>query len=161
MTVETSHLASGPYLGDGSTTLFQRTFAIYTDQDVVVTVDGHRRTAGVRILAPEQAEGDVEIIPAPEEGAVIWLTRHTIINQQTNYTSQSAVSPEQIESDLDKGILIAQEQQDALDRSLKVAVGQQGLTVQRLPQGIIHADAHGNLVDGGTVSGAQSAAQQS
>ena len=151
MTVESTTPISGPYTGNGVTTRFQREFRINKAGDLVVTVDGTEVTSGFTVLDPTLATGDVEFAKAPDAGVEIYLTRRTSINQKTDYSLQGAVSPEQVERDLDKTTLINQELNRDRDRSLKVPIGSTGPTILIPPENhYLIADADGNLVDGGT-----------
>ena len=152
MTVQPNAPISGPYLGNGVTVRFPRTFAIYETADLVVSVDGQEITTGFTVLTPQAPTGEVVFDDAPANKVEIFFTRRTSIDQETQYSAQGAVSPKQVERDLDKTTLIAQELSRDLERSVKAPIGVSAPTITaQLAEGhFFTADADGNLVDGGS-----------
>ena len=106
----------------------------------------------------------MEFATAPPTGQRIFLTRRTPIVQNTDYSSQGAVSPEQVERDLDYRTLVEQENNGVSGRALTFPIGSSGRTIAEIPAGSYYVtDEEGNLVEGGnnaTITGAQAAGNQ-
>ena len=136
MTVSSSTNRNGPYSGNGSTTVFARTFLV-TDADhlkVYQTISGVTTevTSGITKDGIGSTSGNVTFDTAPATGATITLIRETPLTQETDYSAQGAVSTTQVETDLDLSAMRVQDQQEALGRSIKVSVGS-ALTNLELP----------------------------
>lgn len=165
MTVETTTVLSGPFTGNGTTTRFPRGFPIDDAAHVVVEVDGAVVTTGYTVHDADQATGDVEFATAPAVDAVIYLTRETPAQQDTDYSSQGTVSPEQIEADLDRRTLVEQELRRDLDRTIKVPLGGTGTQIADMDEGqIVVSGPNNTLIAGGStdlITNAQTYAQTS
>lgn len=114
------------YTGNGSTTVFARTFLV-TDLDhlkVYTTTDGvtSEVTSGITKDGEGAATGNVTFDTAPASGVTVTLIREVPLTQETDYVAQGAVSAETIESDLDLSAMRLQDLQEELDRSLKVSL---------------------------------------
>ena len=118
------------YTGDGTTTVFAYTFKIFDDDDITVilrtdatggetvqtkttdyTVSGVGNTAG----------GNITFGTAPASGITVVLIRETAQTQTTDYTPNDPFPAASHEDALDKLTLIVQDQQEALDRSIKIS----------------------------------------
>lgn len=113
MTVSSTNARSGPYTGNGITTVFPRDFYI-ADEDqlqVFVTVDGVRSEvlSGISKDSIGQASGNVTFSTAPASGTIIELIRTTSLLQSSDYNNQGRVQPEVIEGDLDYAAMRDQE----------------------------------------------------
>lgn len=149
MTIEANDVISGPFVGNGEATRFPRDFSIGDASHVEVTLDGVLQSSGYTVLDPEQTSGDIEFNIAPATGVEIYFTRNTPVLQDTDYSSQGAVSPEQIESDLDYRTRVEQEYQRDLNRTLKVAIGSSGFNVEAGSSGTVpQFNEDGDLVEG-------------
>ena len=150
MTIEASTVISGPYTGNGVTTNFSRTFSVGDGDHVVVQVDGVAVASGYTVNTPESFPADVVFDTAPASGVEIILTRTTPQVQNTDYSAQGSVSPEQIESDLDYRTRVEQEAQRDLDRSIKAALGSSGVVfVGAAVNEFLIINADGNIAGGG------------
>ena len=126
MTVSSSTNRNGPYSGNGSTTVFARTFLV-ADADhlkVYQTISGVTTevTSGITKDGIGTASGNVTFDTAPATGTSITLIRETPLTQETDYSAQGVVSTTQVETDLDLAAMRVQDQQEALGRSVKVPV---------------------------------------
>lgn len=136
MTVSSSTNRNGPYTGNGSTTVFARTFLV-TDADhlkVYQTVSGVTTevTSGITKDGIGTASGNVTFGVAPATGTQITLVRETPLTQDTDYSAQGVVSTTQVETDLDLAAMRVQDQQESLGRTVKVPVSS-ALTDLELP----------------------------
>lgn len=142
MTVSSSTNRNGPYSGNGSTTVFARTFLV-TDADhlkVYQTISGVTTevTSGITKDGIGSASGNVTFDTAPATGTSITLIRETPLTQETDYSAQGAVSTEQVEADLDLSAMRVQDQQEALGRAVKAPVSS-ALTDLELPSPVANA----------------------
>lgn len=114
------------YSGNGATTTFARTFLV-NDADhlkVYQTISGVTTevTSGITKTGIGSASGNVVFDTAPATGTTITLIREVPLTQETDYSAQGAVSPEQVEDDLDLAAMRVQDVQEQLDRSVKLPV---------------------------------------
>lgn len=142
MTVSSSSNRNGPYSGNGSTTVFARTFLV-TDADhlkVYQTISGVTTevTSGITKDGIGSTSGNVTFDTAPATGTTITLIRETPLTQETDYSAQGAVSTEQVEADLDLAAMRVQDQQEALGRTVKAPVSS-ALTGLELPSPVANA----------------------
>lgn len=133
MTVATSTNKAGPYSTNGSTTQFPFSFLVFQESDIVVyktnistmeintltlntdyTVSGVDNTAG----------GYVQISPALATGYKITILRKLNIVQDADLSNQGGWFPNVHEKVFDKLTMVQQQQQEELDRTLKVGVGE-------------------------------------
>lgn len=160
MTVSVNTATSGPYYGNGVTTLFSRTFPIGDEDNVTVELDDVVQTSGYTVLKPTSDTGNIEFDTAPADGVKIYIYRTTIPAQNTDYSAQGVVSPEQVERDFDYLMELSQELKRDVDRSVKSALGVDGRSIEAFADGrYILTDSDGNLVDGGPASDIQNAQQ--
>lgn len=126
MTVETSDIIAGPFIGNGVTTSFPRNFSISDPSHVQVTLNGVLKESGYLVVDPDLTSASIEFDSPPAAGVVIIITRNTPIRQSTDYSSQGSVSPVQIEDDLDYRTRVEQENRRDADRALKFPFGVTG-----------------------------------
>ena len=152
VTIEKTAVLSGPFIGNGITTHFPRDFPIAGADHVVVQVDGTVISTGYTVLNPDDGTGDVVFDSAPAVDAVIYLTRETPIQQDTDYSAQGTVSPEQIESDLDRRTLVEQEIRRDLARAIKAPLGQTDMQIADMDEGqIVVSGPNNTLIAGGSI----------
>lgn len=129
MTITAQTAKTGPYTGNGSTTSFDYTFRVDAEADIVVTVlNAAGTTETVKTLTTDYtvsgvgnaAGGSITMLVAPATGEKLTITRSVQIDQEIDLQNRGAVNPETLEQGLDKLTQIAQDQQQQLDRSLKV-----------------------------------------
>jgi hypothetical protein len=129
MTITAQTAKSGPYNGNGSTTVFSYTFKVADEADLVVTVlsaDGGTET--VKTLTTDYTVsgvgnaggGSITMLVAPVTGEKLTITRSVDLDQEVDLQNRGSVNPQTLEDSLDKLTQIAQDQQQQLDRSLKV-----------------------------------------
>ena len=118
------------YTGNGSTTTFAYSFKIFDDDDITVilrttatgtetvqTKTTHYSVTGVG----NSSGGNVVFGSAPTSAQTVVLLRQTAQTQATDYTPNDPFPAASHEDALDKLTLMAQDQQDELDRSIKLS----------------------------------------
>ncbi len=118
------------YTGDGSTTVFAYTFKIFDDDDITVilrttatgtetvqTKTTHYSVSGVG----SAGGGNITFVTAPTAAQTVVLLRQTAQTQTTDYTPNDPFPAASHEDALDKMTLIIQDQQDELDRAIKLS----------------------------------------
>lgn len=130
------------YLGNNTTDTYSYTFYIFNQADLLVTV---RDTSDVETTLALTTDYTVTGVGSDTGGTIVLTagnlaTGYTLairrvmdITQETDIRNQGAFYPEVHEDQFDKGIMISQQQQDELDRSVK------------LPETIDPTDFNGNL----------------
>lgn len=112
MTVSNQVAKSGPYIGNGVTTTFDRTFKITDASHLAVqqTLAGVTTsiTSGFTQTGVGSDTGTVVFSVAPVTGASITLFRDIPFEQQSDYTNEGKVPPEVIEADLDRVVMMIQ-----------------------------------------------------
>lgn len=125
------------YIGNGAVDTYSYTFKIYDETDLLVTVKDtddveteltlttHYTVTGVG----ESSGGSVALVNGSfdwldadgdlESGYAITIRRVRAITQETDVRNQGSNFREDIEDEFDKQIMIDQQQQDEIDRSLK------------------------------------------
>ena len=126
MTISSSTSKSGPYSGNGVTTVFARTFYI-RDADhlkVYETTAGVTTevTTGITKDGIDADSGNVTFVTAPSTGTEITLLLEVPLTQETDYSAQGKVSPEQAEDDFDLGVQQVQQVSEKQGRSLQIPV---------------------------------------
>lgn len=118
------------YIGNNSTDTYYYTFRILDESDLRVTV---RDTSDVETELVLTTDYTVSGVGASGGGSitlidgnlatdyVLTIRRVIEIVQETDIRNQGAFFPEVHEDQFDRGIMIAQQQQDELDRSMKLA----------------------------------------
>lgn len=118
------------YTGNGSTTVFAYGFKIFDDDDITVilrttatgtetvqTKTTHYSVSGVG----SASGGNITFGTAPTSAQTVVLLRQTAQTQTTDYTPNDPFPASSHEDALDKLTLLAQDQQDELDRSIKLS----------------------------------------
>lgn len=149
MTIANSANRSGPYDGNGSTTVFDRTFKILDADHLKVyqTILGVTTevTTGITKNDNDQPTGTVTFSVAPLSGTQITLIREVPLEQSSDYSNQGKVEPETVEDDLDKAMMIMQDLSEKIDRSYKAPLASAIFTDGNLTM----FDATGAVVDSG------------
>jgi len=118
------------YTGDGSTTVFAYTFKIFDDDDITVilrtTATGaetvQTKTTNYSVSGVGNAGGgNITFTSAPASTQTVVLLRQTAQTQSTDYTPNDPFPAAAHEDALDKLTLLAQDQQDELDRAIKLS----------------------------------------
>ena len=129
MTVSSTNTKNS-YSGDASTTVFAYTFKIFDDDDISVilrtdatggetvqTKGTHYSVSGVG----NAGGGNITFVTAPASGITVVLIRATVQTQTTDYTPNDPFPAASHEEALDRLTLMVQDQQEELDRSIKVS----------------------------------------
>ncbi len=126
MTISSSTNKSGPYNGNGSTTVFARTFRILEADHLKVyqTISGVTTevTLGITKDGIGSDSGNVTFDTAPATGTQITLIREIPLTQETDYSAQGKVSPVQIEDDLDLQEMQIQDGAEEVSRAIRLDV---------------------------------------
>lgn len=146
MTV-TSSTNRNAYTGNGSTTVFARTFLAKEESHIKVyqTISGVTTevTSGITHSGVGTASGNVTFTTAPATGTSITIIREVPFTQETDYQSQGKVSPQQVEDDLDLQAQQAQDLNERLGRTYAAPItGKDGVEGN-----LLKVNADGDLVD--------------
>lgn len=129
MTVSSTNTKNS-YSGDGSTTVFAYTFKIFDDDDITVILRTdatggetvQTKTTDYTVSGVGNAGGgNITFGTAPASGITVVLIRETALTQSTDYTPNDPFPAASHEDALDRLTLMVQDQQEALDRSIKVS----------------------------------------
>tara|TARA_R100001460_G_scaffold38976_1_gene73636 strand:- start:1197 stop:2552 length:1356 start_codon:yes stop_codon:yes gene_type:complete len=128
MTVS-STTTKNSYSGNGSTTTFAYAFKIFADADLTVILRSAAGTETVQTLtthytvtnAGSASGGNVVFGSAPASGVTVVIRRNMAQTQSTDYTANDPFPAESHEDALDRLTFIAQQQQEELDRSIKLS----------------------------------------
>jgi hypothetical protein len=128
MTVS-STTTKNSYSGDGSTTTFAYAFKIFADADLTVILRSAAGTETVQTLtthytvtnAGNANGGNVVFGSAPASGVTVVIRRNMAQTQSTDYTANDPFPAESHEDALDRLTFIAQQQQEEVDRSIKLS----------------------------------------
>lgn len=115
------------YTGTGGTSVFPFGWVCYEKTWIHVSADGLELTQGADYtVALESISGGSITLTAPlAAGKVLIIWMDVPITQENRYPNTGQLNTVTIEKALDKQTLIAQQQQDAIERSVKVPVGSQ------------------------------------
>lgn len=110
------------YTGDASSTAFAYTNKIFAAGDLRVLVDGvlqtlttHYAVSGVGAAGG----GNVTFVTAPGSGASVVIVRELTYTQETNLLDSGPFPAESTEDALDRAVILAQQLQDGLARTLR------------------------------------------
>mgnify|MGYP003663495100 CR=1 FL=1 len=128
MTVS-STTTKNSYSGNGSTTTFAYGFKIFADADLTVILRSAAGTETVQTLtthysvtnAGVDSGGNVVFGSAPAAGVTVVIRRNIAQTQTTDYTANDPFPAESHEDALDRLTFIAQQQQEELDRGIKLS----------------------------------------
>ena len=118
------------YTGNGSTTVFAYGFKIFDDDDITVilrtTATGaetvQTKTTHYSVSGVGDANGgNITFGTAPTSAQTVVLLRQTAQTQTTDYTPNDPFPASSHEDALDKLTLLTQDQQDELDRAIKLS----------------------------------------
>ena len=118
------------FSGDGSTTVFAYTFKIFDDDDITVIV--RTDSTGAESVKTKTTDysvsgvgntngGNVTMVTAPASGETLVLRRTSAQTQTTDYVANDPFPAATHEDALDKLTFLAQEQQEELDRAIKIS----------------------------------------
>ena len=115
--------------GDGSNVTFPYDFKIFADADLTVILRSAAGTETVQTLtthysvtnAGVDSGGNVVFETAPASGVTVVIRRNIAQTQTTDYTANDPFPAESHEDALDRLTFIAQQQQEELDRAIKLS----------------------------------------
>jgi len=130
MTIANEDARTGPYNGNGSTTVFAYDFKV-TDQshlvvtltssagvDTIQTITTHYTVSGVG----DEGGGNVTMVTAPASGEQLTITRSVTKTQTNDYQNRGSFRPDNVEGALDKLTQITQDLDEELNRAVKQPV---------------------------------------
>lgn len=108
------------YTGNGSTTVFPYTFAIFDESEMVVYFGDEVQESGYTVSgAGQSAGGNVTFSIAPADGTIITLIRDITIERVTDFQEGGTFRPKNINDELDRLTAIAQQLAEESSRSIK------------------------------------------
>ena len=115
--------------GDGSNVTFPYDFKIFADADLTVILRSAAGTETVQDLTTHYSVtnagnangGNVVFVAAPASGVTVLIRRDMDLTQSTDYTPNDPFPATSHEDALDRLTFIAQQQQEELDRSIKLS----------------------------------------
>ena len=122
------------HTGDNTTVVFSYTYRADNDGDIAVYLDDVLQPSGWTVARePDDIGGVVTFSIAPGVDVVIAILRELELDQNTDYTPYDAFPADAHENALDKLTMIDQQQQEQIDRSVKVPEGDDGSVDLTLP----------------------------
>lgn len=126
------------YIEDGTTTAFPAPFRYDSPADLRATrlladgttVELANGTAFTATPGPTNAGGTLTLTTAGPSGARLTIFRRSTRVQEADYIANGAFTAESHERALDKAMLVAQEQDQELDRAIKAPVGEAGPSLE-------------------------------
>lgn len=161
MTVASEIDRSGPYNGNGVTTVFNYGFRIIDENHVKVI---KRNAAGVETTLTIYSDyivsgvgndngGQIATTVAPAVGETITNLRNVPFTQETDLENQGPYYAETVETALDLAAMRDQQLKEVVDRAVTVpsSAGGGGLSIAPLPEGHFwKSDGAGGMIDGGS-----------
>ena len=115
---------------DGNTTEYSFSFAVPAQGDLVVQLVNSTNTSNVTnqtlttnytvTLSKSTPGGHIDFLSAPAAGQYVQLSRDIDITQPTDIPAGGLFREIQIENALDRNVLLLQQQQEQIDRAIKV-----------------------------------------
>lgn len=155
MTVSSETNKSGPYDGNGVTTIFDYKFKIVDEQHLAVI---KRDTSGVEITLEIDTDytvsgvgnplgGQIETASAPATGETITLLRNVPIVQETDLENQGAYYAETVEEALDLAAMRDQQLQEQVTRSVKIPASADASALDTLIADIVRLGDSADSID--------------
>lgn len=120
MTIANIARKSGPFVADGSTTVFPYNFRIFTAGELAVYRDASLvNSAEFSVNGVNSPSGSIVFNIAPATGVVVWIFGDTDKEQPTDYIENDPFPANSHETGLDRGIMVDWELDEALERTLK------------------------------------------
>lgn len=152
MTVSSTISRSGPYMGNGVTTVFDYDFRILEDTHITVvrTVDGEDTTVSpsdYAVTGVGDANGGTVIFTLPPAaGEKITIIRNVPFVQETDLENQGEYYAETVERALDLLTMRDQQLEERLDRAVQIPVGADPLVLPKMVENIVRiADSADNI----------------
>ncbi|MEP3278319.1 MAG: hypothetical protein ABJN26_00045 [Stappiaceae bacterium] len=130
MTVSSETSRSGPYIGNGLTTVFAYGFRILEEGHIRVVKLGTDGIEADQVLSADYTVsgigdangGNITLLSAPEIGETITIVRNVPLTQGTDFENQGAYFAQTHEDAFDRLSMQMQQVNEAVDRSVKVQV---------------------------------------
>ena len=166
MTITAQTSKTGPYNGNGTTTVFSYIFEVQDEAHLVVTLADATGVETVQVLNTDYTVsgvgnpngGQITMSTAPASGYTLTISRNIPITQEVDLENRRSVAPEVLEDAYDKLTQIAQDLSEQVGRAIKISVTEGGNPTLTL-QGDVQAntflgfDASGNLAQLAPASG--------
>ena len=128
MTISSTTIKNS-YAGNGSTTAFSFSYYIIAEDDLEVLIRSSNGTETLQTITTNytvtgvqsNSGGTVTMVTAPATGETLVIRRKTSQVQDTDYVANDPFPAETHEAALDKAMLVSQELQEQVDRSIKIS----------------------------------------
>lgn len=153
MTVSSEINKSGPYTGNGVTTVFAYGFRILDASHIEVIrteggIDATVSPSAYSVSGVGSDSGNVVFSAAPAVGQSITIIRNVPFTQSTDLENQGAYYAETIEQSLDLAAMRDQQLAEELSRAVKVPVGRAPLDTDEAVEGLMRfADIYQGVSD--------------
>ena len=140
MTISNQTARTGPYNGNGSTTVFAYDFRILDQSHVVVTLKSAANVETVQTLTTnytvsgvgDATGGNITMVVAPASGEQLTFSRSVPQTQEVDLANRGGVQPEVLEAAYDKLTQLSQDKVELLNRMPRFPVSS-ALTAVELP----------------------------
>jgi hypothetical protein len=166
MTITAQTSKTGPYSGNGTTTVFSYTFEVQDEAHLVVTLADAAGVETVQVLNTDYTVsgvgnangGQITMTTAPASTYTLTISRNVPITQEVDLENRRSVAPEVLEDAYDKLTQIAQDLSEQVGRAIKISVTEGGTPTLTLegdvqPNTFLGFDASGNLAQLAPASG--------
>jgi hypothetical protein len=166
MTITAQTSKTGPYSGNGTTTVFSYTFEVQDEAHLVVTLADAAGVETVQVLNTDYTVsgvgnangGQITMTTAPASTYTLTISRNVPITQEVDLENRRSVAPEVLEDAYDKLTQIAQDLSEQVGRAIKISVTEGGNPTLTLegdvqPGTFLGFDAAGNLAQLAPASG--------
>lgn len=159
MTIASETRRSGPYNGNGSTTVFAYGFRIVDEAHLEVVKLGTDGTETILTITTDytvsgvgdSGGGSITMTAAPATGETITIIRKVPLTQEIDLQNQGPYLAEVIEDGLDLAVMRDQELQEQIDRAPKIPVSTDPNVLDSLIEDIIRLSDSADNID--TVAG--------
>jgi hypothetical protein len=130
MTITAQTSKTGPYNGNGTTTVFSYTFEVQDEAHLVVTLADAAGVETVQVLNTQYTVsgvgnangGQITMLIAPPVGVTLTISRDIPITQEVDLENRRSVAPEVLEDAYDKLTQIAQDLSEQVGRAIKTGI---------------------------------------
>jgi len=156
MTITAQTSKTGPYNGNGTTTVFSYTFEVQDEAHLVVTLADATGVETVQVLNTDYTVsgvgnpggGQITMTTAPAASYTLTISRNVPITQEIDLENRRSVAPEVLEDAYDKLTQIAQDLNEQVGRSLKISVTESGAPNTSLQGDVVPGSFLGFGIDG-------------
>lgn len=144
MTVSSNNRRAGPYTGNDVTTNFAFTFRMFAAADLVATVADADGVETVLVLDTDYTAtlnadqntspgGSITMTTALATGETLVITSDVAATQSTDITNAGGFYPDVLETALDRAVVLVQQVEEVLARSVTIPVTSTGVTSLEVP----------------------------